>query len=102
MQMNGNGEQINGPGSPHSGWDIHDDMHDRRDRDGRMHWDDRRDRMDKRMGPGMGKRKPRANGKHHGGGKVFVGGLASKTTEDTLMKVFCQFGQVVHASVLVD
>ena len=33
---------------------------------------------------------------------MFVGGLASKTTEDTLLKIFSQYGNVVHASVLVD
>jgi RNA recognition motif-containing protein len=89
MQLNPNGEPIDG-----HHW--HMDEHDRR-RDGRdgMHWD-------KRMQGMPGKRKPRANGKHNGGGKVFVGGLASKTTEETLLKVFGQYGNVVHASVLVD
>merc|ERR1719253_889365 len=72
------------------------DEHDRR-RDGRdgMHWD-------KRMQGMPGKRKPRANGKHNGGGKVFVGGLASKTTEETLLKVFSQYGQVAQSNVLLD
>jgi hypothetical protein len=96
MQLNGNGGPING----HDGWDMNDhDGPDRRDGRDRMHWD----RMDKRMQgmPGQ-KRKPRTSGKHNGGGKVFCGGLASKTTEETLLKVFGQFGNVVHASVLVD
>lgn len=36
------------------------------------------------------------------GSKVFVGGLSSKTTEDTLVSIFSQFGEVAHASVLLD
>jgi hypothetical protein len=117
MQYNGYGEDgqfmmmddhviQHGPnGEPMQQWDG---------RDGNRHgmsWDERRanmdrdrmDRMDKR-GMHMGqKRKPRGpNGKNGGGGKVFVGGLASKTTEETLLKVFSQYGNVVHASVLVD
>lgn len=36
------------------------------------------------------------------GGKVFVGGLASKTTEETLNKVFAKYGTVAQANVLLD
>merc|ERR1719247_3356113 len=75
------------------------DMHDRRD--GRM-WEGRGVMGPRSAAMGPGKRKPRTHGKHNGGGKVFVGGLASKTTEDTLLKIFSQYGNVVHASVLVD
>jgi len=46
------------------------------------------------------KRKPRVS--KGGGGKVFVGGLASKTTEETLVKVFSQYGQIAQANVLLD
>merc|ERR1719408_129897 len=83
------GHPMEGPnGEPIQQWDGRDRQWDRRDRD--------------RPRDAAGKRKPRAQGKNGGGGKVFVGGLASKTTEETLMKVFSQYGQVVHASVLVD
>jgi hypothetical protein len=94
MQMN-SGEQIQ-----NQGWEMHDgDMHDRRD--GRM-WEGRGVMGPRSAAMGPGKRKPRTHGKNNGGAKVFVGGLASKTTEDTLLKIFSQYGNVVHASVLVD
>lgn len=94
MQMN-SGEQIQ-----NQGWEMHDGyMHDRRD--GRM-WEGRGVMGPRSAAMGPGKRKPRTHGKNNGGAKVFVGGLASKTTEDTLLKIFSQYGNVVHASVLVD
>jgi RNA recognition motif-containing protein len=34
--------------------------------------------------------------------KVFVGGLCSRTTDESLRAAFEHFGNVVHASVLVD
>jgi len=60
--------------------------------EGRQPRDKFKDKKDK-------KRKPRFS---RAGGKVFVGGLASKTTEETLTKVFSAFGPVVQANVLLD
>jgi len=54
---------------------------------------------DKKHGDGK-KRKGKMH--KHTGGKVFVGGLASKTTEETLLKVFSKFGEVVQANILLD
>jgi len=41
-------------------------------------------------------------GRFNNSSKVFVGGLSAKTTEDTLRRIFSQFGTVIDASVLVD
>lgn len=51
-----------------------------------------KDKKDKKRKPRLGK----------AGGKVFVGGLASKTTEETISKVFAQYGTVAQANVLLD
>lgn len=56
---------------------------------------------DRREKKGDGKKKKGKGGKSSGG-KVFVGGLASKTTEETLLKVFSKFGKVAQANVLLD
>jgi RNA recognition motif-containing protein len=34
--------------------------------------------------------------------KIFVGGLSWETTEDGIKKHFSQFGEVIHAQVMLD
>jgi hypothetical protein len=78
------------------GWDGYDENGEY-GRDRRMH-------HDKRMGMHRDGRRP-GNKKIQRGdsrSKVFVGGLCSRTTDESLRAAFEHFGNVVHASVLVD
>merc|ERR1719261_2060431 len=77
------------------GWDGYDENREY-GRDRRMH-------HDKRMGMHRDKR-PNNKLRHRSDArsKVFVGGLCSRTTDESLRAAFEHFGNVVHASVLVD
>jgi hypothetical protein len=79
----------------HYGWEDYDENGEY-GRDRRMHHDKRMGmNRDKRLG---GKRIQRGDNRS----KVFVGGLCSRTTDESLRAAFEHFGNVVHASVLVD
>jgi hypothetical protein len=80
----------------HYGWDDENGEYGEYGRDRRMH-------HDKRMGMNRDKR---PNGRRIQRGdarsKVFVGGLCSRTTDESLRAAFEHFGNVINASVLVD
>jgi hypothetical protein len=80
----------------HYGWEEGYDENGEYGRDRRMHHDKRMGmNRDKRPG---GKRIQRGDSRS----KVFVGGLCSRTTDESLRAAFEHFGNVVSASVLVD
>jgi hypothetical protein len=79
------------------GWEGYDENGEY-SRDRRMHHDKRlgmhRDKRPGNKGRGIQRGDSRS--------KVFVGGLCSRTTDESLRAAFEHFGNVVHASVLVD
>jgi hypothetical protein len=80
----------------HYGWEDGYDENGEYGRDRRMHHDKRMG-MNRDRRPG-GKKIQRGDAR----AKVFVGGLCSRTTDESLRAAFEHFGNVVHASVLVD
>jgi hypothetical protein len=80
----------------HYGWDDGYDENGEYSRDRRMHHD-KRMAMNRDKRP-TNKRIQRGDARS----KVFVGGLCSRTTDESLRAAFEHFGNVVHASVLVD
>jgi hypothetical protein len=99
--MEPNGYNMNGGYyNEESQWIMHD-MHDGWDHyDEKGEWD-RHDRHGLRMGQDKARRMKRLK-TQNAGAKVFVGGLCSKTTDESLMAAFSHFGNVANASVLVD
>jgi hypothetical protein len=98
--MEPNGYGMNGGYYNEENQWIMSDMHDEWGHyDEKGEWDRRHNA---RMTPHDKARRMKRMKAQNSGSKVFVGGLCSKTTDESLMKAFQHFGNVISASVLVD